>query len=190
MDVLDFDNDGGAPREVPSAIYFDLATWHLINTCYTPARVLELRGMRDWYADERLHARLMEILQQRLGHALAARAEAAKIALSEAPLAQVDLRVIEPGLAVALDEAQAMQSIEADRERIVGAAREALVQAGLSPTRLDAIYFTGGSTGLQPLVTAIAAVAPRARAIRGDRFASVATGLGVHARRIFEGAPV
>ena len=37
----------GAPaREVPSAVYFDLATWHLINTVYNPQRVAELRGMR------------------------------------------------------------------------------------------------------------------------------------------------
>jgi hypothetical protein len=38
-------------------------------------------------------------------------------------------------------------------------------------------------------VAAIAAVAPQARVVRGDRFASVATGLGVFARRVFEGAP-
>jgi hypothetical chaperone protein len=50
------------------------------------------------------------------------------------------------------------------------------------------MYFTGGSTGLTPLVAAIAAVAPAAAVVRGDRFASVATGLGVHARRLFEGA--
>ena len=180
--------DGGAPREVPSGIYFDLATWHLINTCYTPARVLELRGMRDWYADERLHARLMAILQRRLGHALAARAEEAKIAVSSAPAAAIDLDIVEPGLAALLREPQAMDSIAADRERIVAAARETLVQAGLRPAQLDAMYFTGGSTGLQPLVSAIAAVAPDARLVRGDRFASVATGLGVHARRLFEGA--
>ena len=87
-----------------------------------------------------------------------------------------------------LREPQAMQAIAADRERIVGAANEALRQAGLKTEQLDAIYFTGGSTGLQPLVAAIAAVAPAAHVVRGDRFASVATGLGVHARRVFEGA--
>ena len=180
--------DGTAPREVPSGIYFDLATWHLINTCYTPARMLELRGMRDWYADERLHARLMTILTQRLGHALAARAEEAKIAVSGVPAAPIDLNVVEPGLATLLREAQAMAAIAADRDRIVGAANEALKQAGLKPAKLDAMYFTGGSTGLQPLVDAIAAVAPSATTVRGDRFASVATGLGVHARRVFDGA--
>ncbi|MBL8331685.1 MAG: Hsp70 family protein, partial [Rubrivivax sp.] len=37
---------GEPAREVPSAIYFDLATWHLINTVYAPARVAEVRRMR------------------------------------------------------------------------------------------------------------------------------------------------
>ena len=177
--------DGSVPREVPSGIYFDLATWHLINTCYTPARLLEWRGMRDWFAEPRMHTRLMTILNERLGHALAACAEDAKIAVSGAPAAPIDLNLVESGLATVLREPQAMQAIAADRERIVGAAREALRQARLKPEQLDAMYFTGGSTGLQPLVAAIAAVAPNAALVRGDRFASVATGLGVHARRVF-----
>ena len=33
---------GQPPREVPSRVYFDLATWHLINTVYRPARLQEL----------------------------------------------------------------------------------------------------------------------------------------------------
>lgn len=179
--------DGAAPREVPSGIYFDLATWHLINTCYTPSRVQEMRGLRDWYADERLHARLMTVLTRRLGHALAACAEDAKIAVSSVPATPIDLNLVEAGLATLLREPQAMQSIAVDRDRIVGAARETLAQASLKPAQLDAIYFTGGSTGLQSLVSAIAAVAPDARSVRGDRFASVATGLGVHAQRLFVG---
>ena len=31
------------PREVPSSVFFDLATWHLINTVYAPARLAEWR---------------------------------------------------------------------------------------------------------------------------------------------------
>jgi len=41
------------------------------------------------------------------------------------------------------------------------------------------------STGLKPLAERIAARFPVARVMRGDRFASVAQGLGVHARRVF-----
>jgi hypothetical chaperone protein len=47
------------------------------------------------------------------------------------------------------------------------------------------LYFTGGSTGLTPLVDRIAAEFPNARRVRGDRFASVAQGLGLHARAVY-----
>ena len=71
-------------REMPSRIYFDLATWHLINTTYGPRRVADVRLMRHLYRDAKHHARLMRVLTQRLGHLLAARAETAKIAVASA----------------------------------------------------------------------------------------------------------
>ena len=69
--------------------------------------------------------------------------------------------------------------------RIVDAAEQTLAQAGLPNERVDALYFTGGSTGFKPLADRIAARFPAALVKRGDRFASVAQGLGVHARRVF-----
>ena len=176
---------GQTPREVPSRVYFDLATWHLINTVYAPARVLELRRMRDFYADVRQHERLMRIVTLRLGHALAAAAEGAKIAVASGGTTQIDLDQMEPGLEASLEEAQALQAIDADVQRIVDAASETVLNAGLKPAQLDALYFTGGSTGLKPLAARIAERFPAARAVHGDRFASVATGLGVYARRRF-----
>jgi hypothetical chaperone protein len=176
---------GEAPREMPSGVYFDLATWHLINTVYAPARVAEVRQMRDWFADPAHHRRLMGVLQRRLGHALAAAAEQAKIEVATDGRAAIDLDEVESGLASMLDEARAAQAIEADLERIVEAARETVRRAGLAPTAVDTLYFTGGSTGLPSLVQRIGAAFPAARPVRGDRFASVAHGLGVHARAVF-----
>ena len=172
-------------REVPSRVYFDLATWHLINTVYAPARVAELRRMKAFYADLRQHARLMRVVEQRLGHALAARAEGAKIAVAEGGAAAIDLAQVEPGLVAMLDEAQALAAIEADLQRIVDAAAETARRAGLAPADVDVLYFTGGSTGLAALAARIAQAFPRARVVRGDRFASVAQGLGVHAARLY-----
>ena len=60
-----------------------------------------------------------------------------------------------------------------------------MAQAGLRPDQIDALYFTGGSTGLRLLADRIAAEFPTAQAVRGDAFASVATGLGLHAARLF-----
>jgi len=185
LPLAGFRGPGPGGREVPSKVYFDLATWHLINTVYTPQRVGELAQMKGFYADPRQHARLMTIVRERLGHALIARAEAAKIAVAEGGGTAIDLAAVEPGLAATLDEADAMAALEADLARIVGAARETLVQAGLKPDAVQALYFTGGSTGLKPLADRIAACFPAARAVRGDRFASVAQGLGQHARRLY-----
>lgn len=176
---------GEAPREVPSRIYFDLATWHLINTAYGQQRVAELRRMRDFYGDLRQHTRLMRVLEERLGHALIGQAEAAKIAVAQGGSTRIELDRLEAGLAVELDETQVVQALDADLQRVVNAAGETLQAAGVRPEAVDVVYFTGGSTGFKPLTDRIAARLPAARAMRGDRYASVAQGLGVHAQRLF-----
>ncbi len=176
---------GETPREVPSRVYFDLSTWHLINTVYIAPRVHELRRMRPFYGDVRQHERLMAVVEEHLGHALLAEAEAAKIAVAEGGATAIALDAVERGLASSLDAAGAAQALEADLGRIVQALRETLVQAGVQADAVDALYLTGGSTGLRPLARQLAAALPRARAIQGDRDASVAQGLGVHAARLY-----
>lgn len=176
---------GEAAREVPSGVYFDLATWHLINTVYAPARLAELRSMKSWYADPRHHARLMTTVTERLGHALAAAAEQAKIDVAQHGSAGIDLGLVERALAATLHEAQAASAIEADVEHIVRAARDTARMAGVAADAVDMLYFTGGSTGLAPLVERIAGCFPAAGRVRGDRFASVAQGLGLHARAVY-----
>ncbi|MBL8325410.1 MAG: Hsp70 family protein [Rubrivivax sp.] len=176
---------GEDARVMPSGLYHDLATWHLINTVYSPQRVAELRSMRMWFAEPRQYQRLLAVLVRRLGHALAAAAEAGKIAVAEAARTRIELSFWEPALAVDFDEAQADAALRYDFERIVAAASETVRRAGLGADAVDAIYFTGGSTGLAPLVQRIGAAFRRAERVRGERFSSVAAGLGVHARALF-----
>ena len=109
----------GAPaREVPSGVYFDLATWHLINTVYSPLRVAELRNMRSFYGNLQHHQRLMTVVEDHLGHELAARAEAAKIAVANGGDTLIDLSVVENGLQIELTETVAVAAIGADIDRI------------------------------------------------------------------------
>ena len=111
--------------------------------------------------------------------------EQAKIDVALHGTAQIDLWLLERGLQATLQEDQAAGAIEADLELIVRAARETGRLAGLAASDVDVVYFTGGSTGLTPLVDRIAACFPAAQQVRGDRFASVAQGLGWHARAVF-----
>ncbi|MFL9900998.1 Hsp70 family protein [Paraburkholderia fungorum] len=172
-------------REIPNRIYFDLATWHLINTVYAPKRVSELALMRHLFIQIKHHDRLMRVVERRLGHALAAHAEEAKIGVAAGGETVIDLDEVEDDLRLAFDEAQLIKAGQDETLRIVQAARDTVQAAGVAPRDVDAIYFTGGSTGLAFLSGALAAAFPDAKAVFGDRLASVATGLGIHARRVF-----
>ena len=132
----------------PARVYFDLATWHLINTVYVPQRVSELARMRDFYGDTRMHERLMRVVTQRLGHALAALAEQAKIDVADSGQTHLALDAIEAGLAVDADarpgdrrRSRAIWSASSPR-RAKRCARPAW-----PTTPCDALYLTGGSTG-------------------------------------------
>jgi hypothetical chaperone protein len=172
-------------RELPNRVYFDLATWHLINTVYAPKRVGELQLMKYGYAQPRYHERLMRVINARLGHALAGRAEQAKIEVAAGGETRIDLAQIEQGLTAGFSEQKLIEATQEEIRKIVDAARETLRQAGVPPAELDALYFTGGSTGLRCLTEAVAAPFPRAEKVFGERLASVATGLGIHAQRLF-----
>src|ERR1700744_6366370 len=133
-------------REIPNRIYFDLATWHLINTVYTPKRVSELALMRHLFVEARHHDRLMRVVERRLGHALAAHAEEAKIGVAAGGETVIDLDEVEDDLRLAFDEAQLIKAGHDETLRIVQAARDTVQAAGVAPRNVGAIYFTGGST--------------------------------------------
>ena len=185
MPVFGLNGSGPGDRPVPSKIYFDLSTWHLINTTYTPNRVLELRMMRNMYDDQRAHERLMSVLTHHRGHDLAARAEGAKIGVSESGAAIIDLGFVEPDLKLPFIEREQQQALQEDVARIVATASETVRMAQLKTDRIDAIYFTGGSTGLDFLVARLAAGFPAAKPVRGNRYASVVCGLAITAQRRF-----
>jgi hypothetical chaperone protein len=170
-------------REVPNRIYYDLATWHLINSVYAPKRLAELLAMKHFYADQLLHQRLINTVKRRLGHQLVARAEQAKIELSSQRNISISLDEVETGLAVAAEETLLSQALESLLERIVLAAHETTRRAGLDASRIDALYFTGGSTGLSMLTHSLCSAFVNARPVHGDRFASVAAGLGIEAAK-------
>jgi hypothetical chaperone protein len=176
---------GTEGREVPNRVYFDLATWHLINTVYGPKRVNELQLMRHLYSNPRHHDRLMRVVDRRLGHALASHAEKAKIEVAAGGSTVIDLDEVEDALQIVFDEQQLIDAGLDETRRIVLAAHETVRRAGVAPGDVSAVYFTGGSTGLGFLSQALAAAFPGAEAVFGDRLASVATGLGIYAQRIF-----
>ena len=183
MPQLGFGSLGPQDRRVPGKVYFDLATWHLINTVYTHNRVIELREMISMYTDLDAYQRLMKVVTRRLGHCLAALAEQTKIDVALQGRSVIELAVLENNLRAVFTDTQQTAALEQKVTRIVDAARETMRQANMRAEDVNAVYFTGGSTGLQFLTRQIAELFANARRVSGDRFSSVANGLGIYAMR-------
>ena len=183
MGKLGYESAGKDGRPVPSALYFELATWHKINFLYTFRELARADDLKYFMDDARLHARLMTVLKGRHGHRIAAHVEEAKIAVAEGGSAQVELGFIDEGLRAAVTEADLSGAIRPLLQSIVRAALTAVSQGGLKPAEVTALYFTGGSVAIRELRRVFHEAFPASRMVVGDHFASVARGLGVSALR-------
>lgn len=178
MPHLGFRHHGPQGREVPSRTFFDLSTWHLINWLQTPKSIRQVQELRSSYLDNRLHDRLMNVLENREGHRVASEVEEAKIRSSmTADEVAIDLSCAEPGLKAALTAAGMAQHLATLLDSVVGCARECVRRAGLQSGDLDAIYLTGGSSALRPFQSALRDAFPGVDVVEGDLFGGVAAGL-------------
>ncbi len=180
MPLLGLRHQGPTGREVPSRVFFDLATWHLIQWLYAPKALRDVQGLRTGYADTRLHDRLMTVLRERLGHRMANTVEQAKIAasLQNAP-ATMDLGWIEAGLGSEVTPEGLERHLAGLLDQVVACAQACLREADVAAPQLQAIYLTGGSSALRPLGHALQRAFPQTPQVVGDLFGGVASGLAV-----------
>jgi len=178
MPLLGYKHLGPEQREVPSRVFFDLATWHLIHWQYQPKAIAHAKTLRSNYSDPRLHERLMCVLTERHGHHIAHEVEQAKIRCSvHHANTDLDLSVIERGLQAALGVTDMATHLHDLLARTVACARECVQRAGLTDASLDAIYLTGGSSALSTFQQALQAEFAGVPLVEGDLFGGVALGL-------------
>ncbi|MEQ6290905.1 Hsp70 family protein [Vogesella sp. GCM10023246] len=171
--------------EVPSSYYFNLATWHTINFAYSRKVWSELQGVyADALARDKLD-RLFNLISKRAGHWLAIQVETAKIALSDSDSTMLSMQEIEHGLQHQVSREAFHESIDQLLGSIEGTIGRLLQDAQLQADKVDTIFFTGGSSGVPLLRQRVAAMFPNARAVEGDRYGSIGSGLALDAARRF-----
>lgn len=174
-----------AELDVPNRYFHDLASWHGINRLYDRKVLTEIRQVRREAARPDLLDRLIRVIEDRRGHALAAAVERAKIELSTCSTAGIPLDRLDPGLGVSLRREDLSDNTAALASGIAARVREVLRIAGLDAGRIDALFLTGGSTRLPHVRAAIVRAVPDAKIVDGDTFGSVGKGLTIEARRRF-----
>lgn len=179
--------------EMPSANYFNLATWHTINLIYSQKVVREIQDICRDIGDAQLKYRcecLLHLIEQRDGHWLALKAEEAKIALSTAPQVQLTLERLRSKAQqlpanLLIEQAQLQAALQSLFVQLNATIALALQQAAVRTEQIDTIFFTGGASGVRGLREDLAALLPRAKMVQGDVFGSIGAGLAWDAHRRF-----
>ena len=178
MPLLGYKHIGPEHREVPSRVFFDLATWHLIHWQYQAKAIAHAKTLRSNYRETHLHERLMRVLTERHGHLMAHEVEQAKIRCSVNKRdTGIDLSVIERDLQARLGVADMQVHLHDLLSRTLACARECVQRANLTDASLDAIYLTGGSSALSTFQQALQAEFAGVKLVEGDLFGGVALGL-------------
>jgi hypothetical chaperone protein len=172
-----------AGLEVPSHYFHDLATWSNINRMYEPHVIADVRQVRHEAGEPVLLDRLVRVVDEQRGHALAMEVEEAKIALSDARQAEIPLEWVAPGLSASIGRRDLVSHTKQLAEPIAARIKVCLAQARLSAEDIDAVFLTGGSVRLAHVRKAITKAVPSARVVEGDTFGAVGKGLTLEALR-------
>ena len=175
----------GGLGTMPRHYYLDLATWHRINFLYTQRVAADLKALRLEAVRPELIDRMITVVSGRHGHALAMAVEAAKIELSGAPVARLQMSALTGGPNPLTRRDGFEQAVAAPVTRIAQTIQAVLLQADLDASQIGTVFMTGGSSGLPILQSLIRAALPQARLATGDMLGSVGTGLALDARRRF-----
>lgn len=166
---------------MPTSHHINLATWHTINAVYAQKSRIALENMRYDIQDPTGIDRLLRLIGQRAGHWLAIEVEDSKIALTEQESRSIDFSRIEAGLAATLTRPLFEEAIAGSLERINASIDRLLADAGVCAEQVDTLFFTGGSSGIPALRQRVAARLPNARAVEGNRFGGIGSGLAIEA---------
>lgn len=166
--------------QAPTHVFSELATWEKIPFLYDEKTLQLAKGMERDAVDRPLFARLVKVLERRLGHDLAFEAERTKIAHNEGRnQSLVDLSLIEAGLKTDLTEAGLLNSLLRYGEQIAEAIQETLDAGVIAPQQVEAVVSVGGSSSMKIVTDAIQGCLPNVAVQQGDMFTSIVDGLAI-----------
>lgn len=170
---------------IPAVYFSDLATWQKIHLLYTHRTKLELTKILHTAIEPDKIARLLDLMDRRLGHQLAAQIERVKINLSQSEETTLQFSEI-PGFPhPKIGRPRLANAISVHLARIRDAVCQTCDMAGLDPNSVDHVVLTGGSTILPAVRRAIADCVPKATIVSPDQFGGVAKGLTKAAKRLY-----
>jgi len=171
--------------QVPNSYYYDLTTWHTINSLYTHRTRSELHTIKNFAFDPKRITRLINVIEKQAGHKILNEVEQGKCLLSNAEQVNLDFQFIEKEFFISIQQKMFENFIQNKIEKLVQVVLKTISDSGIKTSDIDSIFFTGGSTQIPMIRSAILAHFPNAEIVQGDVFSSVGKGLIIDAKRKF-----
>jgi len=176
---------GDETHTAPATIFNDLATWQKIPFLYAPDSRRLAKDLLQYAVEPEKLERLISVLEDELGHDIAFAVEAGKIAVNTAGAGEIDLRVIERGLRVALGAGAVEELLAPMTLQMAEAALETVLKADSPPEAVTHLVFVGGSSLMEVTRSALGAAFPHAQVHHGSALTAIVDGLGLAAEAAF-----
>lgn len=170
---------------IPNAPYIDLATWSAVNRVYTASVWNLMRSIQIGAQEPDKISRMMDILQNNLGHTNLDYIEMAKIQLSSQDIIKQRFEFLSDCPEFTTHVSEFINAIKNNVEKIVLAMNACLSQASIRNTDIDLIILTGGSTQIPYVYNIFKSMFPRAVISDSNKMDSVGLGLAYDAKRRF-----
>lgn len=168
---------------LPTAIYRDLAEWSKINTLYVPKEINMAKKMLLAAHEPEKVKRLLEILQNELGHTLLTVVEQTKIALTEKEQTCIELDFLSDAPVIITDKISFENSLQNNVRKITKSVQECLLQAQAKPEDIELVVLTGGSTEIPYVQKIMCSQFANAELAQSNKLSSVGLGLAYDSMR-------
>ncbi|MEH6647159.1 Hsp70 family protein [Sulfitobacter sp.] len=176
---------GKETHTAPATIFNDLATWQKIQFLYAPDSRRLAKDLLQYAVEPEKFERLVSVLGDELGHDIAFAVEAGKIAANTSGRGEIELRVVERGLAAELTEARVEALLSGMTGEMAAAAQATLKQAGVTPEAVTHLVFVGGSSLMRVTQSTLGAAFGHAKVHHGSALTAIVDGLGLAAETAF-----
>jgi hypothetical chaperone protein len=171
---------------IPTGPFFSLSTWNEINDLYNYKSLNQIKKYLFGARSPEKVARLLEIVEGRLGHKNLNYVEDAKIKLSSENEVKMILDFLSDKPTITSTRNQFNESIKDNAKKIQASIDECIKQAGVKATDINLVILTGGSTEIPYISEITQANFPNAELSASDRLSSVGLGLAYDSMRRFQ----
>ena len=179
---------GSETHSAPNGIFADLATWQKIPFMYAQDTRRMAADLLKYAVEPDKLSRLMQVLEDELGHDVAFAVEAGKIKANDTgvlSLPEIDLGVLETGLRVPLPAALLTVTLADMAQEIAQVAIETVVLAELKPQDVTRLILVGGSSLMGVVDGALRGAFPQAEVHRGAALTAIVEGLALASEGAF-----